>query len=571
MNPFQLIDDKSAPVAASVARAYGLRPYQAEANDGIAKAWDEGITAQLVCFATGAGKTIVFVTRAKLDAQAGMRTLILAHTDELVDQAIDKAEKAVGLKPDKEKANLYASRFAKVVVGSVQTMSGDMRLSSWPKDHFARVIVDECHRSLAVSYQKILKHFMSGGALVLGVTATSDRGDKKALGDFYQRVTYDYGLLRAVRDGWLVRPLVKTMPISIDLRGVKTKQGPDGADLDRAEVGKRLVPFMDAIAGAIKAEAGAKRILIFMPSVETARIMSDALNAVQIKSNWVCGDKNLCPDRGAIVASHKSGAIQALVNMAILTEGYDDDGIEIIVCLRATKIRSLYCQIIGRGTRPHGSIVPQLNAAANALDRLNIIKSSRKPHVTLLDFLWNYEKHDLCAPASLMSSDERVVAMVKGDGDVLEQTERAERDLLAQLEKDLKKNQNKKGKVIDLFALADDAHDPTLASFTPTTPAEARPPSDKMLKILRDNQVDVSQVTTQGHAAKIVDAILDRHAKKLSTFGQIEFFKALGVDATRMSRTEATALKFKQFARWQAQRSQPAVWAPALPARLRPS
>ncbi|MCW5548610.1 MAG: DEAD/DEAH box helicase [Opitutaceae bacterium] len=540
----------------AVMQRYGARRYQAEAvvSVGAGFAEDPEIKAQLVCAATGTGKTIIFSVLAKIEEAKGGRTLILAHTDELIDQAIDKLFRSTGLKAAKEKAQHYAGRWAKIVVGSVQTLHRTLRLTSWPKNHFTLIIVDEAHRSLAESYQTILQHFMAGGAKVVGVTATPDRGDKRALGEFYQRIAYDYGLRQACRDGWLVRPIVKTMPLSIDLNGVKTKKTADGNDLDRMEVGRRLVPFLGAIAENIKKEAGAKKVLIFMPSVETAQMMADALRAAGVSADWVCGDKKLCPDRTERVERHKAGRFQALVNMAILTEGYDDDSIEIIVCLRATKIRSLYAQIIGRGTRPMGNIVKQLNQASNALERQAIIAASDKPVVTILDFLWLYEKHDLCRPASLVAKDAAVEEQMEesspaaGDViDLLEAEERAERDLLQKLEEDLKKNQNKRSEVVDPLAVAADLADIELANYEAMTKRDARPATTEQLRKLLANGVDASKIKNYGHARATLDKIVRRHEAGLCNIRQLNFFTKLGVDASQMSQDEA----FARMAEWE--------------------
>lgn len=536
--------------------AYKMRPYQSSAIDSINEGWTDEIKRQLACMATGCGKTVLFSALAADEVARGGKVLILAHTDELIDQALKKFTASTGLPAAKEKAGSYASRWDKVVVGSVQTMCGFARLATWPEKHFTLVIVDEAHRALAESYQTILKKFcITGGARCVGVTATADRGDKRALGDWFQRVACDYGLLHAVKDGWLVRPMVKTMPITIDLRDVKKTNTSDGSDLDRTQVGKRLVPIMSAIAAAIKAQIGKKKILLFLPSVETAQMLSDALNAADVSANWVCGDKKICPDRPQRVAAHKAGEYQALCNMAILTEGYDDDSIDFICCLRATTIRSLYSQIIGRGTRPHASIVQQLNNAPNAYERLQLIKNSVKPHLTILDFLYLYEKHDLCRPASLLTADTRVVSsMTNIDGDLIEAEAKAERDLLAKLEKDLRKNANRKATVVDPLSLAASLHDLALTDYEPTTQNEAKPASEKQLAWLKGQGVDVSKITCAGHAQALIGRLMERMKKKLTTVRQLNFYGKLGVDVSEMTILEANALlqnkeKFKQAIR----------------------
>lgn len=501
--------------------------------------------------------TIVFSLLAQNTVECGGRALILAHTDELIGQALDKFTRTTGLAAGKEKAASYASPLDRVVVGSVQTMQGDSRLSSWKPNHFQLVVVDEAHRSLALGYQKILNHFSKGGAQIVGVTATVDRGDQRTLGEFYHRIAFDYNLRRAVLDGWLVRPIVKTMPVTIDLTGVTSQQTADGSDLNRDQVSDRLKPFIDQIAQAIGAEIGNEKVLVFMPSVETAQIMSDALNRAGVSSLWVCGDKKLCPDRIERIARHQRGDVQALCNMAVLTEGYDDDSIKNIVCLRATKIRSLYCQIVGRGTRPLKELVPLLNAAPNVAVRRELIAKSAKPHVKILDFLWLYERHNLCGPADLLTKDERLKKLMGGaDGDLMEVEAKAERDLLDQLEKEVRKNARKKSTTVDPLALATDLGDVELATYEPETAHDALPPTDPQKSILSQNGIKLEAVKSRGQASLLIDRILARHNKGLCTVRQVNFFKKLGRDATGWRKEYASEEQRLQIAKWNARREE---------------
>lgn len=533
-----------------------MRPYQRTAIENAEKDLREtDISRILISIATGGGKTIIFSEMARRNHMAGGRSLILAHTEELIDQAVDKFQKSTGLRADKEKAEWHASRKSTIVVGSVQTLCGDLRLSMWPKNHFSRIFVDEAHRSLAESYQKILKHFVEGGAKVIGVTATADRGDRKSLGQFYQKISFDYGLVHAVRDGWLVKPMVQTINIGLDLKNISTKRTADGEDFDRAEVGRRLSPMLDEIARQIHLAAPHRKTLIFMPSVETAQMMSDAFRKMGLKSDWVCGDKKICPDRAQRVERHKRGEFQYLCNMAILTEGYDDDQVDCIVCLRPTKIRGLYCQIIGRGTRPHSSIVQALNAAPNAAVRHDIIRNSVKPFMLILDFLWLYEKHDLIKPASLVTPDERVARqMGDAQGDLMLAAAQAERDLLKKLEQEVRKNARREAKVIDPLAFATELADFSLATYEPITERDNRPASDKMLSILRQNGLDTSKITSFGQAHLLVGKILERHKRKLSTVRQLNWLATHGIDASMMTMVEAKQAMDEFFKKKQSER-----------------
>lgn len=533
-----------------VVSALGLRPYQGEGIERTEAGWREAdVKAQLLCMATGLGKTPTMAALARIELERSgtnpdnrapdrvTRVLVLAHTDELIDQALDKIQRFGRIKAAKEKASNYAGRFAKCVVGSVQTMSGNTRLSMWPADHFTLILVDEAHRSLAASYQKILKKFQSGGARVIGVTATADRGDKRSLGEFYQKIAFDYSLLHGVRDGWLIRPIVKTMPLRIDLHGLRSKHTAAGNDFDQGDVAQRLIPFLGAIAEQVKSAVPNGTFMFFMPSVETARLMSDALNAIGLSSEWISGDRE---ERRQIVADFKKGRYRAICNMAVLTEGFDHDRVDTIVNLRLTKIRSLYVQINGRACRPLNDIVPLLGKAANALERHNIIKASAKSSYTIIDFLWQYEKHDMCKPASLVTDQEEVRKAMDGkDGDLVEAEQRAERDVLAALEKAVRRNENKSGETIDPFAVATELGDVELADYQPETANDALAPTKNQLDLLRKNDIDVSKIKYRGHASALWVRITRRQEEGLCPVRQLHFLKTLGVDGTMMKREEA--------------------------------
>lgn len=162
-----------------------LRPYQKEAIEKIESQWNGGVQRTLLVLPTGCGKTIVFTKVAEDEVRSGRRVLILAHRGELLEQARDKIEKVTGLKCSLEKADSTClDDFFRIVVGSVQTLQSDRRLSRFSNDYFDTIIIDEAHHSISQSYQNVLAHFDS--ARVLGVTATPDRSDMRNLGEYYE-------------------------------------------------------------------------------------------------------------------------------------------------------------------------------------------------------------------------------------------------------------------------------------------------------------------------------------------------------------------------------------------------
>ena len=175
-----------------------LRPYQNEAKDAVFKEWSNGNDRTLLVLPTGTGKTIVFSAIAEECVRNGKRVLILAHRGELLDQAADKLKKATGLCSAVEKAEQSCiGSWYRVVVGSVQTLMREKRLSGFSTDYFDTIIIDEAHHAISSSYQNVLNHFSN--AQVLGVTATPDRGDMKNLGSVFDSLAYEYTLPKAIK------------------------------------------------------------------------------------------------------------------------------------------------------------------------------------------------------------------------------------------------------------------------------------------------------------------------------------------------------------------------------------
>ena len=177
-----------------------LRPYQQEARAAVKSDWASGFLKTLLVLPTGCGKTIVFSKIIEDMVRTGSRCLILAHRGELLDQAADKLLQATGLRCATEKAEQTClGSWYRVTVGSVQTLMREKRLSQFAPDYFDVIVVDEAHHVLSDGYQRVLDHF--GGAQVLGVTATPDRGDMRNLGQYFDHLAYEYTLPRSIKDG----------------------------------------------------------------------------------------------------------------------------------------------------------------------------------------------------------------------------------------------------------------------------------------------------------------------------------------------------------------------------------
>jgi len=319
-----------------------LRDYQSEAIEAVRREFRSGRRSTLLILPTGAGKTVVFSDIARRVAAAGGRTLILAHRNELIQQAYEKAVKVIDpALMSIEKASSLASRDAKVVIASVQTLKSK-RLRSWPSDHFTLIVIDEAHRSTAESYQKIVGHFSR--AKLLGVTATPFRADDGVLADVYESRAFEMDLWHAIDRGILCDLTCVVADTAVDLKGVHVRNG----DLDQQELSALINANMEPLVKAIVRHSGNRRTIVFSPSIPSAKLMAEKLKAAGESADYV---SYKCPDRSEKIGRYLRGETRIVVNPMLLGEGFDDPETSCVVLARPTRSRVALMQMVGRGTR----------------------------------------------------------------------------------------------------------------------------------------------------------------------------------------------------------------------------
>jgi superfamily II DNA or RNA helicase len=487
-----------------------LRPYQEEARTAVLAEWDSGIDRTLLVLPTGTGKTIVFSKVIEDIVGNGGRALVLAHRGELLDQAADKLQKTTGLHCAVEKADdTCIGSWFRVVVGSVQTLQRQARLDRFAPDHFDAIIVDEAHHAVAESYQRVLAHF--DRAKVLGVTATPDRGDLRNLGSYFESLAYEYTLPRAIKDGYLCKIEAQTIPLKLDLSRVAVQAG----DFKAADIGSALDPYLAQIADEMLAAGCRERkTVVFLPLIATSQKFRGILEERGFRAAEVNGESG---DRAQVLADFDAGRYDVLCNSMLLTEGWDCPSVDCIVVLRPTKIRSLYAQMVGRGTRLYDG----------------------KDALLLLDFLWHTENHELCHPAHLIAESADVaakmtenieeaagpvdleLALEQGESDVVADRERALAEKLAEMK-------HRKRKLVDplQFEMSIQAED--LANYVPAFGWEMAPPSEKQVATLEKAGILPDEIECAGKAAKLLDRLSARRAEGLTTPKQIRFLEGKG-------------------------------------------
>lgn len=489
--------------------AITLRPYQAESIAAIEGEWKQGHRRTLLVLPTGCGKTIVFCKLTENRVRAGERVLILAHRGELLQQAADKLLKATGLRCAVEKAEESClDSWYRVTVGSVQSLMREKRLNQFPPDYFGTIVIDEAHHVLSDGYQRVLEHFSS--AQVLGVTATPDRGDMRNLGSVFESLAYEYTLPRAIREGYLSPIKAQTVPLDLDLRNV----GVSGGDFKAGELGSALDPYLEQIAEEMAAVCMERKTVVFLPLIQTSRKFRDILNQRGFRAAEVNGES---ADRAEVLAAFDRGEYNVLCNSMLLTEGWDCPSVDCIVVLRPTKVRSLYCQMIGRGTRLHPG----------------------KEYLLVLDFLWHTERHELCRPACLIAGSDEVARKMTenleaaGEPVDLEAAEeQAQSDVVAQREealaRQLSEMRGRKRKLVDplQFEMSIQAED--LAGYVPAFGWECAPPSEKQVQALEKQGIFPDEIENAGKAALLLNKLALRRAEGLTTPKQIRFLEGRG-------------------------------------------
>lgn len=559
-----------------------LRDYQQKASDGVFTAWDESPTTLLV-MATGCGKTEVFTNVIR--RMAPKRSIVVAHREELIWQARNRIEQMTGLSVDVEMADLRANEAfisrPDVVVTTVQTQcagrDGNGRMTRFKPDDFGLLVIDEAHHATADSYQKVIDYYRQNPDLkVLGVTATPDRADEAALGQVFGSVAFDYEILDAIHDGWLV-PIEQQMVNvgDLDFSEIRTTAGDlNGADL--AAVMESEGPVQSVIMATVEAMFklpsnalaaipvadwwnaaqafgldAPRRTLAFASSVRHAEMMSEILNRVHSGlACWICGATPK-EERRLKLQQFDNGTIPAMVNCAVLTEGYDSPGVQVIVMARPTKSRSLYSQMVGRSTRPLPGLVDPLPTAD---ERKAAIAASTKPSCLVVDFAGNSGRHKLMSSADILGGNvsdeavERAIRKAKEEGNAVrmdELLEKSEQEIRAEREERKRLEEARKARLVGKARYTTHAVNPfDVLQLQPVRERgwdSGKTLSEKQRALLLKQGIDGAAMP-YAQAKAILNELFRRWNGKLCTFKQAKLLQKFGIDSKDVSMKQATGI-----------------------------
>lgn len=526
---------------------FALRDYQEEARKNVWEAFKTTNKA-LIVMPTGAGKTIEF---AALTADFHpQRVLILTDQELLVDQAVEKIHSATGIFADVEQSERTASRNAKVIVATVQSMKA--RLAKYPPDHFALVVCDECDRAVTPQWMAVLKHF-DGHAKVLGVTATPKRSDKKNILNYFEKKVFEISMLELMDRGYLAAMTIQDVPIEINLEAVETK----GTDFDQEQLATAVEAIFGEVAKAIKQYAPTRKILVFTPDRQTSRKFVMTCHQHELNARHIDG---LSTDKDELKRGFREwrpmdpppNTFQILSNPILLGRGFDDPSIDCVINLRPTQSISLYQQIVGRGTRifcPHGCGKPCTHEA-------------RKKDLLVLDFLYQFKTLGPVRPSMLIADTDNqarkmteISQRMQMPLDLRELKEMAEREIEADLVKAMMEAQaarpdRAKREYFNAFQWAANLELPDLTDYEPETPAEAVPVKKGLMTKLKEAGFIPETITCQGHAERIWKVIQARRDAGLASFKQVYWLRRKGYrDPMNYTREEAGNILTREFRR----------------------
>lgn len=520
-----------------------FRDYQSEDIDKIFTRHREGIKSMIEVLATGLGKTVVaggVIERFRKDINPNARTLWITHTEELIDQSalsiinqltediynhdiiankgvmntltlIDKQPLIYSnLTPIKDYIGIIKQERldlnCHVSVASIQTLY--RRLNKIPKDWFDLIIVDETHYAMAKTWQDSINYFDK--KLHLGLTATPKRLDGLSLSNLYEEIVSDRDIKYGIDNGYLVPIEGVQIKTKLNIDNVKKTAG----DLNIKQLEELLnTPERNEfIVQKYLEYCKGKQFLCFAVDIKHAIDLAQAFQRAGLAVDYVVSDEKICHDREHRISLFKTGELLGLINVMILTAGFDYDMVECVITARPTMSETVFLQQIGRGTRTQSGI---LNGLDTIEDRLAAIANSKKQRLTILDIVDNTNKHSLINTWSLDKDKEPEDMVFVTEDKRLRLIDKKKKEKETKL-----KHQREEDEKRNLLAL------PKEKVYYSTEEQRQAPATEKQLAWLRKEGFDVDNVLyTKAMASEALSKIS-------ATPKQIEALRRYGYDVS---------------------------------------
>ena len=348
-----------------------LRDYQVQAIEAVEHAWEHHSDVLGVA-ATGAGKTVIFIALAirQTIRNPNARIVVLAHREELIEQPIERLRAVAGDwlmhgALDRPRVGRLLGEQKdydrQLTVATVQTLSYRRKVDGvWVYPHLERLlaagpidylITDEAHHAISPSYLQVVDGLRAANPQLrhLGVTATPQRVDGKAMANGFTATAFTVTIADLVRQGYLVKPSWYAISTQISLDGVKTTAG----DFQQNQLADRFDTdaCRQVVVAAHKEYAHDRPAIAFTVSVAGAYALAEAFRQAGYTAVAADGTTDKAVRR-QLLADFRAGRFQILVNCGLWTEGLDVPEIACIHLARPTRSDGLYIQMVGRGLRP---------------------------------------------------------------------------------------------------------------------------------------------------------------------------------------------------------------------------
>ncbi len=346
-----------------------LRPFQTDCHEVVISEYEAGIIRQLIVLFTGAGKTYLIIKL--LERMGFKRVLWLSFQEDLViqsamafihekfDQSFYDHVQKIGFLEYVKGGGLFAlNEFkigcikgdifkpdANVVMGSVMTVA--KRLDKLPPDYFDAIVCDEAHLFCSKSAVNTLNHFTP--KLLLGCTATPHREDGMMLGDIFDKITFEYGLDKGIKEGWSAELDAIRVTTNVSLDNVKTLAG----DFNQKELSNEINTLArnQKIVDSYIKYCGDRSVIAFCVNIKHAINLAEQFKLNGIESVAVSSDEEQTPNRHANIQRYKDGKVKVITNVGILVAGFDFPDTGAVIMASPTKSLTKYLQAVGRTAR----------------------------------------------------------------------------------------------------------------------------------------------------------------------------------------------------------------------------